>query len=117
MPRPNEAQRNNVIGRLETDASCSAIASLQYSTKHNYMTLVLSSTPWSNNDFPKSGRPPVTTQAQNLYILLSGLHKMLIRPSGTVYISVLDGQFVAILTSSIGNNDNNGLNCTGDGLI
>lgn len=74
MPRLNAAQRNNAIGRLQAGATQQEVA------RHFGVSRQTISALWTryNNtnrvdDRPRSGRPRVTTQAQDRYIRLRHL--------------------------------------------
>ena len=76
MPRLNEAQCNNAIGRLEAGESQAAVAGIFNVTQSTISRL------WaryqqhqSTLDLPRSGRPRVTTPAQDRYIRLGHLHE------------------------------------------
>lgn len=69
MPRLNEAQRNNAIGRLEAGESQTAVATtfnVSQSTISRLWDRYLQHR--STRDLPRSGRPRVTTAAQDRYI-------------------------------------------------
>lgn len=76
MPRLNEAQRNNAIGRLEAGESQAAVATILNVSQSTISRL------WdkyrqhgATRDLPRSGRPRVTTPAQDRYIRLRHLRE------------------------------------------
>jgi len=76
MPRLNEAQRNNAIGRLKAGESHTAVARIFNVTQSTISRL------WdryqvngSTRDLARSGRPRVTTAAQDRYIRLRHLRE------------------------------------------
>jgi transposase len=68
MPRLNGAQRNNAIGRLEAGESQTAVARI-FNVSQRYQQN------GSTRDLPRSGRPRVTTAAQDRYIRLRHLRE------------------------------------------
>jgi len=84
MPRLTDAQRNNAIGRMEAGESQSDIAVVLNVTQSTISRL------WSryqqtgtSRDHPRSGRPRVTTVAQDRYIRLRHLRQRFLTASST----------------------------------
>lgn len=76
MPRLNEAQRNNAIGRLEAGKSQTAVArvfNVNQSTISHLRNRFRQH--GSTRDLPRSGRPRVTTASQDRYIRLQHLRE------------------------------------------
>lgn len=86
MPRLNEAQRNNAIGRLQCGVSFSAVAR-NFNVAPSTITRL-----WyryqrqgSTRDLPRSGRPRVTTRAQDRYIRLRHLRDRITTATSTAH--------------------------------
>ncbi|CAM1319485.1 Uncharacterised protein r2_g2783 [Pycnogonum litorale] len=84
MPRLNNAQRNNAIGRLEAGMSRSEVARFFHVSPSTISRL------WTRyqqqettRDFPRSGRPRATTTAQDRYIRLRHLRQRMTTATST----------------------------------
>ncbi|CAM1314377.1 Uncharacterised protein r2_g2496 [Pycnogonum litorale] len=84
MPRLNNAQRNNAIGRLEAGMSRSEVARFFHVSPSTISRL------WTRyqqqettRDLPRSGRPCATTTAQDRYIRLRHLHQRMTTATST----------------------------------
>ncbi|CAM1312008.1 Uncharacterised protein r2_g2235 [Pycnogonum litorale] len=84
MPRLNNAQRNNVIGRLEAGTSRSEVARFFHVSPSTISRLgTRYQQQETTRDLPRSGRPRATTTAQDRYIRLRHLRQRMTTATST----------------------------------
>ncbi|CAM1310423.1 Uncharacterised protein r2_g2073 [Pycnogonum litorale] len=84
MPRLNNAQRNNAIGRLEAGMSRSEVTRFFHVSPSTISRLwTRYQQPETTRDLPRSGRPRSTTTAQDRYIRLRHLRQRMTTATST----------------------------------